>query len=144
MGFDINSFEVVRNITKEFFVIPEDGSPMYLKFDSEFKTDSSIEIKTRKTTDGNKEPMEIADVTNLATGEVGRLIGNAVVKSELRASFPEDSYVGKMFSFTQGAQKTGRGGNKYRSFKIVELREKKADAGANGSTPAPAKPAVRK
>lgn len=131
MEFNESAFEVVKNVTREFFVIPEDGSPMYLKFDSAFVVDNNIQVRTRrsKNDDPNapKEPMEIADVVNLQTGAVGRLIGNAVIKSELRNNYAEDSYVGKYFKITQGAMKSGKT-NKYRSFTIVEIKLKATDA----------------
>ena len=125
----LDGFEVAKNVTREFFVIPEDGTMMYLKFESPFEVDASIEIRTRKSKDNpdgtaQKEPMEVADVINLKTGDVGRIIGNAVIKSELRKTYPENGYVNRYFSFSQGASKTGRGGNKYRTFKIVELKMK--------------------
>lgn len=128
MSFDLSQYEVTKNVTRDFFMIPDDGSPMYLKFESPFIVDPTIEVKMRrgKNNDDKKEPMEIADVINLQTGELGRLIGNEVVKSELRTQYPNDSYVGKVFEFKQGSQKTGRGGNKYRTFKIAELRPKGA------------------
>jgi hypothetical protein len=140
MTTETNNFasmiEVVKNVTREFFVIPEDGSPMYLKFDSPFAIDNSIEIRTRrsKNDDPNapKEPMEIADVTNLQTGEVGRLIGNSVIKSELRKAYPNDGYVDRYFQITQGAMKTGKT-NKYRSFKIVEIKLRSTTPSAHES-----------
>jgi hypothetical protein len=141
-GFDPSEYTVVRNVTKEFFVIPEDGTPMYLRFETAFAKDESIEIKTRSRAgdgDKKKEPMEIADVVNMMTGEIGRLIGNEVVKSELRGSYPEDSYIGKVFEIRQGASKTGRGGNKYRTFKIVEMVRKSDTAPAPAPAAAPAK-----
>jgi hypothetical protein len=128
-------FDVVKNVTKEFFVIAEDGTPSYFKFDSAFVVDETIQVRTRKSKndpDGTKkEPMEIADVTNIETGEVGRLIGNSVIKSELRRTYPDNKYVGLMFEIKQGAGKTGStSGNKYRTFKIVEIRLK-----GNAATP---------
>jgi hypothetical protein len=129
-------FEVVNNVTKEFFVIPEDGSAMYLKFETAFKIDESITLRTRRTKNEEgqviqKEPMEVADVVNLQTGEEGRLIGNSVIKSELRNNYPSDSYVGKYFEFKQGEKRKSKDGNTYRAFKIVEIKLK---SGANNET----------
>lgn len=136
MAFDASQYATV-NVTKEFFVIPENGEPMFLKFQTPFQPDASIEVRTRRTKEGentaDKKPMEIADVVNLATGEEGRLIGNEVIKSQLRSKYPDEGYVNRMFQISQGQQKTGRGGNKYRSFKIIELVPKTSSESAEQS-----------
>lgn len=122
---DTPQFDVVRNVTKEFFVVPEDGTPMFLKFQTAFATDPSLVNIGRRSKnddpDKPKEPIEVADVLNLQTGEEGRIIGNSVIKSELRSSYPDESYVNKYFRITQGAMKQGKS-NKYRSFKIIEIK----------------------
>jgi hypothetical protein len=119
----MDQFEVLKNVTKEFFVIPEDGSPMGLKFTSAFTVDETLSMRQRKSkNDEKREPMEVADCVNLVTGEEGRLIGNAVVKSELRNSYPDDGYVGLMFKFEQGEKRKSKDGQTYRAFKISEIK----------------------
>jgi len=122
-------FEVLKNVTREFFVVPEDGTPLYLKFESPFAVDASIETRTRRSKndpegDKKKEPMKVADVVNLQNGEVGRLIGSSVIISEMEKSYPDSTYVNKDFQYIQGQKKKGAGGNTYLTLKIVEIKLK--------------------
>jgi hypothetical protein len=65
-------FEVVKRLTVPFLVIPNDGSPYYLKFDTAIepdKTTFSERVRKSKTdSDPNAKPMHIATVTNIQTG----------------------------------------------------------------------------
>lgn len=129
-------FEIVKNVTKPFFVVPEDGTPMYLKFLTPFVLDDTIQVRTRTTknedgTEKKKEPLKVADVVNLQTGEEGRIIGNSVMISELEKCYPEQGYASRYFQITQGAMKTGKT-NKYRTFKIVEIKLREPEATGKG------------
>lgn len=131
-----------ETVTKEFIVIPEDGTPVYYRFETAFAVDPNLQNVGRrgKNKDGSEAeqaPPEIAEVVNMLTGEVARLIGPEVVKSELRKTYPNDGYVGQIFEIKQGTQKTGKSGNKYRTYKINRMVPKAA-APTSSANEAPA------
>jgi hypothetical protein len=135
MIFNLGDY-VMQNVTKDFFVIPEDGTPFYVKFTSPFAVDESLEVRSRRSKkegEADKKPMEVADCINLSDGVEGRLIGNEMIKSELRAKFPDNKYVGEMFEIKQGEKRKSKEGNTYRAYKIVRLVPK----GASNTAPAP-------
>ena len=124
-------FDIVRNVTLPFLIIPTDGTPSYLKFDTAIAPDTttfSERVRKGKTNDdGSKqsvEPMHIATVTNLQTGEVARLVVHSVLESNLLEAYPEDGYVGKYFKIVK--QKSAK---RYFTFNIVEIKLKGQDAG---------------
>ena len=125
-------FEVVRNVTLPFIIIPQDGVPFYLKFNTAIepdKTTFSERVRKGKTNeDGSKQsvqPMHIAEVTNLQSGEVGRLVAHQVLESNLDEAYPNAGYVGKYFKISK--QKSAK---RYFTFNIVEIKLKAKDEGA--------------
>ena len=118
--------EVVRNVTLPFIIIPSDGTPFYMKFETAIepdKTTFSERVRKGKTNaDGTAqsvEPMHIAEVTNLQTGEVGRLVAHQVLESNLDEAYPNQGYVGKYFKVSK--QKSAK---RYFTFNIVEIKLK--------------------
>jgi hypothetical protein len=71
-----------------------------------------------KGSDGVGLVPDVAEVTNLATGESCILVCNTVLSSELRRSYPEHSYVGRAFAFRRGSSQNDR---RYKVFQIVEI-----------------------
>lgn len=123
-------FEVVRNVTLPFIIIPNDGTPSYIKFDTAIEADkSTFSERVRKSKNGEgpatQEPMHLATVTNLQTGEVGRLVVHSVLESTLTEAYPDGSYVGKYFQIV----KSKTAGKRYFSFNIVEIKLKGGNAG---------------
>ena len=119
-------FEVVRNITLPFIIIPADGVPFYVKFNTAIEPDkTTFSERVRKgkvNADGiqqSAEPMHIAEVTNLQSGEVGRLVAHQVLESNLNEAYPNDGYVGKYFKISK--QKSAK---RYFTFNIVEIKMK--------------------
>ena len=135
MTNEIMQFEVVRNVTLPFIIIPSDGTPFYLKFNTAIEQDkttfSERVRKSKKDSDSSQtqEPMHIAEVTNLQTGEIGRLVLHQVLESNLREAYPNDSYVEKNFQIKKQKATKGR----YFVFDIVEIRLKQSNEakGAN-------------
>ncbi len=123
MSESVLQFEVVRNVTLPFMMIPSDGSNVYLKFNTAIEPDRSTfsERVRRSKNDGEgakQEPMHIAEVTNLQTGEVARLVAHSVLESNLTEAYPNDGYVGKTFQIA----KTKAAGKRYFNFNIVEIK----------------------
>ena len=122
-------FEVVRNVTLPFLIIPADGAPYYLKFNTAIAPDTTTFServrKRRADADGkpqSKEPMDIAEITNLQSGEVGRLVFLDLLKNNLREAYPNDGYVGLYFKISKTK---GKG---FFNFNIVEIKLKTKDA----------------
>lgn len=133
---EMMQFEIVRNVTLPFIIIPSDGTKFYLKFNTAIQPDTSTfseRVRKSKNDADSKqtvEPMHIAEVTNLQTGEVGRLVAHQVLESNLVEAYPNDGYVGKYFQITK--QKAAKG--RYFNFNIVEIKLKSKDAETKGAT----------
>jgi hypothetical protein len=131
-------FEIVKHVTLPLIKILEDGTPMYLRFESEIRVaDQLVATRARQTKDpttGKVEekgapmpPPDIADVTDMQTGQLGQIIVNAVLKSNLEKVYPKNEYVSKCFQLKK--IKTSK---RYFTFEILEIRLK----GQAASTPA--------
>ncbi len=79
-----------------------------------------------------KEPATICDVIDLRTGEPAQIIANAVVKSVLNESYPNDSYVGLCFAITKQNRVQGKS---YDPFTIEEIEDPNAVAQSAHSEP---------
>jgi hypothetical protein len=137
---DANSmmqFEVVKNVTLPFVMIPGDGTPFYIKFNTPIEADKSTfsdRVRaSKKEGESKQEPMRLAEVTNLQTGEIGRLVVHSVLESTLVETYPDAQYVGRCFQL----KKQKNAGKRYFSFEIVEIRLK-------GQNSEPAKVAAKK
>jgi len=132
-AFNLEDFEVVRNVTLPFLILSETEAN-YIQFKTAIEPDkttfSERVRRSRKDADGSKtvEPMHIAEVVNLQTGEVCRLVCHDVLESTLKEAYANDSYVGKAFRI----EKTKAPGKKYFNFTIRELVRKQE----SGSAPA--------
>jgi hypothetical protein len=110
---------VTRSVLKQ-----EHGKPFYIKIERPiYLSTMDPENSEFKDANGNGVVPEIIDVVNLETGELQVVIANTVLGSELRRSYPDDSYVGKLFGVQ--ALKPGRGNHgtdkRYAMYKIIEL-----------------------
>jgi hypothetical protein len=120
------SFDVVKRLTTPFLIIPDDGTPKYLRFETAIKPDdttfSERVRKAKPDAEGkqNTAPMNMAKVVDLQTGEEFRLVVHEVLHNTLQEAYPNDSYVGKMFEI----KKTKRAGKRYFSFDVTEIRLK--------------------
>ena len=126
MESSVLQFEIVKRLTVPFLIIPSDGTPLYLQFKTAIepdKTTFSERVRASKK-DGEKqvEPMHIAEVVNLQSGEVLRLVAHQVLESTLTDGYPNASYVGKAFEI----KKTKAAGKRYFNFDVTEIRLKTA------------------
>lgn len=113
MSFNV---KIVRHVTLPLFKF--DGkTPSYLRFDGA--------MFTGKIVDDKKEPPTMANVTNMATGEMGQIIVGAVLKQELTNQYPNDSYVGKTFEIVKSAPE---GARKYSLWNITEVEVSTGEA----------------
>jgi len=135
--FNLDDYEVVRNVTLPFLILSE-TEPNYIKFNTAIEPDKTtfserVRRSRKDEGDGSKkvEPMHIAEVVNLKTGEVARLVCHDVLESTLTEAYKDAGYVGKAFKI----EKTKATGKRYFNFTIRELQPKqKSDAApAKGS-----------
>ena len=105
--------------TKKHVTLPllkmENNKPIYIQF--------TEAIFVGKVVDDKKEPPKMANVINLETGEECQIILGTVLESNLRETYPDDSYVGKQFELVKSAPE---GARKYSLFNITEIEVEKA------------------
>ncbi len=99
-----------------------DGVPMRVKaLSAMYKGQQEIDRKTGKpkmTEDGEvKKPVDLLKCESLDDGVAHTIICGAVLAERLREEYPEDSYVGKAFEFTQHKIE----GKRWRDYAISEL-----------------------
>lgn len=131
--------EVARHVTLPFFIIDESGVPAYIQFDSKIEPDQtsfSERVNARRKKEGEDkpaEPMNIANITNLRTGELMRLVSHTVLTNIMAETYPSGEYVGKKFRIVKTAKKGGRG-PKYFAFDVAELRPSNGTASNTQNT----------
>lgn len=99
------------------FTLLQDKQSIRCQFDGAIhagKVDPNKKGKDGKPMD----PMQLAPITNLDTGEQTILICAAVVQSNMAEKFPGDSYVGKAFEITCTGKVPGK---RYKGYTIYEL-----------------------
>ncbi len=106
--------KVKKNLTPPVLKLDEDV-PRYVQIEAKMYIGKSI---TAKPGEKDREPAHILDCTNLETGEVCQVIASSIIQSTLTENYPNDSYVGKRFSFTKKARQAGK---QYNKFEILEL-----------------------
>lgn len=73
----------------------------------------------KKNPDGSpQDPPLLARIINLDTGEEMGMILAKILETELRESYPDESYVGKGFEITKQKRKEGR---RYDPYSIAEI-----------------------
>lgn len=126
--FDASAFEVARLVTVPFLVMEPDVK-YFVRFDSTFEQDtSSFSERMRKSrkqdeTKDTQEVVRIAKITNLATKQPAKLIAHATLESNLKETYKNDEYVGKMFQIEKRAKAKGKS---YFTFDILELKLKES------------------
>ena len=103
-----------RQVTRTVLV-QEDQVPIYVHFQSAARVGDLTSDKRIKT------PPRLADILNLETGELQILIMNAVLESELKRAFPEDSYAGKSFAILPHKNAGGEADRRYSTYMIIEV-----------------------
>lgn len=95
-----------------------EGTPVYVKFTGKTFVGKKIAEETGKVA---KEPPIMANVINLATGELVQIMLGSVLQGILKDEYPDDSYVGKGFVIQLTEKKRGRNGGNYNTYKVAEL-----------------------
>ena len=141
-------YEVAKHVTLPVVQIPKDGSPIFVKITSKIEpapeddqnTDTARRRrKVLKGADGKPildaagavqyepaparkmDPPNLCEVVNMRDGEVGVMVVNATIQSNLESKYPKDGYVGKLFQINHLADKKSASGYNYRTFNILEL-----------------------
>lgn len=104
----------------------EEGKPTVLRITSAIRQGKVL--KDRKSEDGSvMKPAKVVDVTLIredgSDGMQGVLVCGKAIEESLRDTYPNDSYVGKLFEITTGSKKDLGGGRSFRPVSIVELTE---------------------
>lgn len=113
-------YEVVKHVTRELLK-PDFDTPVFIKIESEM-IHAVEDEKSRKGKNSDMAPPILMDVIELQTGAVSVMIVPAVLESELKDNYPENSYVNKCFR----VQKIKLEGKKYSGWKIQEIAVKTA------------------
>jgi hypothetical protein len=122
-------FKVKNLVTVPLLKVPDDNTPVYVCITSAIFTAKDTNGKTAATNeDGSpktkQQPPRLAHVVNLETGEVQQIIVGAVLESELKDAYSDDSYVGKSFEIKK-AKPTGS--KRYAMYQIAEIEVEEGD-----------------
>ena len=113
------------------------GATLHCLIETPMHIGKEIKSRTANADDKKKEPATLCDVINLAAGEPGQIIANAIIKSTLDENYPDNSYVGKCFSITKQARQEGKQYDKFAIEEIENPTETKSDAPAGEEKSAP-------
>lgn len=106
-----------RIVTLSVMVIKEPGKGRGVKILDAFRV-SKVEGKT--DADGKKQkPATICTAVDTVTGEMGILIVNAVVQSNLERDYPDGDYVNRAFYIVNLGKRSA--GQRYNDFSITEI-----------------------
>lgn len=122
-GFDPSRVKVKKNITLPLLKMRPEVT-YYLRIDQPIFKAKPVTTKAIKngelveTNTKKMEPPELAEVTNLETGEKMQIIVPKVLGTELRENYVEDAYVGLSYSIVKHEKATGKD---YATFSIAEI-----------------------
>jgi hypothetical protein len=102
-------------VTLPTFKMLEGGS-YYFQFMNPIRTETS----QQKDENGKMvdKPIDIAQVVNVETGELGQIVVGSVLKSNLEKAYPNGAYVGKAFEIVK---QKGKEGKRYRTYTVYEI-----------------------
>ena len=125
------TFKVKKHVTLPLLkIMPE--KPLYVKFDEAIvkaKPQAGGRVPAADSAAAKKEPPELAHVIDLTTGEHVQIIIGAVLGAELRATYPNDSYVGKAFEIVQHKVQ----GKQYATYGITEIEVEQSEPAAKSN-----------
>lgn len=105
-------------VTLPLMLVTE-GQEVAIRIDGAMRR-GSVE-RARVAADGTKEqPMMLAPVTVLETGELRNLICAKVIESALADNYPDGGYVGRMFAIRNNGKVQGKRHNAYTVAELVE------------------------
>lgn len=110
------------------------GQTLHCLIESAMHVGKEIKSRTADPEAKKKEPATLCNVINLATGEPGQIIANAIIKSTLDEEYPGNTYVGKCFSITKQARQEGK---QYDKFAIEEIENPNETTEQPAETSAP-------
>lgn len=112
---------VIRHITVETLKIGA-GETRYVKILEKMK-------KAKKAVGRSAEPATLLAVRNLETSKDTQLVVAVALRGILSEEFENDSYVGKCFAISKGAEKRGQSEDrKYYQYTVDEIQDPEAPA----------------
>lgn len=122
-------FAVKKHVTLPLLkIVPE--KPMYVRFEAAIekaKPQAGGRTPSADSAAAKKEPPELAHVIDLTTGEHAQIIIGTVLGAELRATYSNDSYVGKCFEVVQHKVQ----GKQYATYGITEIEVEQSEQPAS-------------
>lgn len=115
-------FKVKRVLTMPSLVMKKEGEERVLRFDGPIHT-SDVPGKVDPKTGIAEKPAEVADVTDMTTGEQMRFLVPSVVLGNLIKAYPEHGYVGLVFYIKQMGKDPGK---RYVNFNVFEVEPEAA------------------
>lgn len=103
-------YKIAKHVTLPVITITE--TPSILRFDTPLYEGEVLPKAKIKT------PPIMAEVTDMATGNCGKVIAGTVLQKEIDAAYPDNSYVGKVFAI---AKLSPNGKRDYSLYSITEL-----------------------
>ena len=131
------AFEIVQHVTRPVMQLSAD--PSFIRVDGPiYEADKQTVSRRKKNPDGTPAavnskfagPPELLPVTDLIRNRPAVVVVNEVLGSELRRTYPDDTYVGKSFRIIKNMLQ-GKG---YATFEIAEVRLKGAPAPVETAT----------
>jgi hypothetical protein len=123
-------FEIVGHVTLPHIKLNFDGSANFIKIVGPIEPGKELEaVRQRKAKEGSPaetmNPPDLCEIIELRSGQLGNMIVNAVIKSNLEEKYPEQGYVGRSFKISQ-ISTVSKGSRSYRTFEILEIKLKVA------------------
>lgn len=109
-------FKVLKNVTLPTLSLKE-NEVAFVRFEEPIFVGKKVEPKPGST-EKQKEPPHLVNVTDLETGELKTLILNTVLKSTIDEQYPQGAYVRKCFRIAKLPKKAGKD---YHGFQIQEV-----------------------
>lgn len=116
MAIDFSKLRIKKNVTLPTLSLKE-NQVAFVKFNEAIFVGKKVEPKPGST-EKQKEPPHLVNVTDLETGELKTLILNTVLKSTIDEAYPGGTYVGKSFRVEKMPKKAGKD---YHGFMIQEI-----------------------
>lgn len=116
--------KAVRRVTRPVMKM-EEGKAVFFRAVGAFY--EGREIKPTSGTDAQMKPATLIDVIDLETGEEAQIVAGAVLASNLREAYPNDTYKGRCFQVTKLPKAKGK---RYFNFDVVEIEDPAAPAAA--------------
>ena len=111
-------FHVKKQVTRTV-LHQVDGVAYAVAFTSEIR-DSEV-VESGRGGKAKMSPARISEITNLESGELQILIMNTVLEGELTKAYPDNGFVGKMFTFMRKQGPDRKDDRGYKVYQIAEI-----------------------